>query len=94
MEKKYNIFIFMGKEDIIIIMKNLNYIININNEENDFLLKELIEGEKRSLEELKKVMERSKLIGKEINGKYKILSGSVEEIIGEIREIFLLGEII
>ena len=94
MEKRYNIFIFMGKEDIIIIMKNLNYIININNEENDSLLKELIEGEKRSLEELKEAMEWRKLIGKEINGKYKILSGSVEEIIGEIREIFLLGEII
>jgi hypothetical protein len=60
----------------------------------DEKLKRIIEGEKRGLEELEEDMEwRRKEIG-EAWGRYKIISGKKEEIIKEIKEIFLLKEII
>jgi hypothetical protein len=61
-------------------------------------LKELIKLEGRSLEELKEEKRKREVDDefhfKEDDGIYKVISGEMEEIIGEIREILLLGEII
>jgi hypothetical protein len=61
-------------------------------------LKELIKLEGRNLEELREDKRKREVDNefhfKEDDGIYKVISGEMEEIIGEIREILLLQEII
>jgi hypothetical protein len=104
---KYNILVKIFDDKGIylitssIIRKNLTilrgessnlFIKNLDDDDFNYLEK-VIEGEARSLEELREEME-GRIIEGEFGGKYKIISGGMEEIIGEIRGILLLKEII
>jgi hypothetical protein len=95
--RKYNILIKVRNDKRVHVIENFyrtdvrsSIIDNIDIE----FLKELIVGEERSFWELEEeVKERKSYVG-ERDGKYKILSGEIGEIIEEIGNILLLGEII
>jgi hypothetical protein len=99
--RKYNILVkIINIGGVYIILDSFGVLIEEINNFNKYSMygnmsfEEIINEEKRTFEELKNEMERRKISIGEVKGKYKIISGNMEEIIEEIRKIILLGEII